>query len=113
MDLARGHVAALRRLFAHDGSFTVNLGTGKGYSVLEAIRTFEKASGRTVPYEVIARRPGDIASCYANPTAPWELFGWHTEKGLEDMCAGLWRWQRMNPTGSARLTPQHFFDGSE
>jgi UDP-glucose 4-epimerase len=99
VDLARGHVAALNRLFEKDESFTVNLGTGKGYSVLDAIRTFQIVSGRTIAYEVVARRPGDIASCYADPTAAVELLGWRAEKGLEEMCADTWRWQQMNPTG--------------
>jgi UDP-glucose 4-epimerase len=99
VDLARGHVAALNRLFVEDESFTVNLGTGKGYSVLDAIRTFEIVSGRTIAYEVVARRPGDVASCYADPTAARELLGWRAEKELEEMCADTWRWQQMNPKG--------------
>ncbi|MDB5763509.1 MAG: UDP-galactose-4-epimerase [Herminiimonas sp.] len=99
VDLARGHVAALARLFSRRGSFTVNLGTGRGYSVLEAVRAFEAASGRTVPYEIVSRRPGDIASCYASPVAARELLGWRAEKDLEDMCADHWRWQKMNPEG--------------
>lgn len=99
VDLARGHVAALVRLFSHDDSFTVNLGTGRGYSVLEAVRAFEKASGHKVPYEIIARRPGDIASCYALPKAAFELLSWQVEKGLDEMCQDLWRWQSMNPNG--------------
>lgn len=99
VDLARGHVAALHRLFAHDGSFTVNLGTGQGYSVLDALHAFEKASGRAIPYEIVSRRPGDIASCYADPMTAQELLGWRAKKGIAEMCADLWRWQEMNPTG--------------
>ena len=99
VDLARGHVAALGRLFAQPGGFTVNLGTGKGYSVLEAVRAFEAASGCAVPFDIMPRRPGDIASCYASPTQARELLGWHAEKNLEEMCMDHWRWQRMNPQG--------------
>lgn len=99
VDLARGHVAALNRLFSKDGLFTVNLGTGQGYSVLDAVRTFEQASERSVPYEIASRRPGDVASCYASPIAARELLNWRAEKTLKDMCVDLWRWQSMNPNG--------------
>lgn len=99
VDLARGHVAALNRLFSKEGSFTVNLGTGRGYSVLDAVRAFEAASERPVPYEIVARRPGDIASCYASPIAARELLNWRAEKSLKDMCVDLWRWQKRNPNG--------------
>jgi UDP-glucose 4-epimerase len=99
VDLARGHVAALGRLFVQPGAFTVNLGTGRGYSVLEAVRAFEAASGCAVPFDFMPRRPGDIASCYASPTEASELLGWHAEKNLEEMCVDHWRWQRMNPQG--------------
>ncbi len=99
VDLARGHVAALDRLFAKEGVFTVNLGTGNGYSVLEAVRAFEQASERLVPYEIVARRPGDVASCYASPIAARELLNWRAEKNLKDMCIDLWRWQTKNPDG--------------
>lgn len=99
VDLARGHVAALNRLFAADKGFTVNLGTGQGYSVLEIVRAFETASGRPVPYDIVARRPGDIAVCYANPTMAREVLGWQANKGLEEMCSDHWRWQSMNPQG--------------
>jgi UDP-glucose 4-epimerase len=99
VDLARGHVAALNRLFSKEGSFTVNLGTGHGYSVLDAVRAFEQASERQVPYEIVARRPGDVASCYASPIAARELLNWRAEKTLKNMCTDLWRWQTMNPNG--------------
>ncbi len=101
VDLARGHVAALDRLFAAARGFTVNLGTGRGYSVLEIVRAFEAASRRAVPYDIAGRRPGDIAVCYANPAMARELLGWQAKKGLEEMCADHWRWQSMNPQGFA------------
>jgi UDP-glucose 4-epimerase len=99
VDLARGHVAALHRLFARPGGFTVNLGTGHGYSVLQAVRAFEAASERAIPYEIVSRRPGDIASCYASPGLAQELLGWRAGKNLADMCADHWRWQKINPDG--------------
>ncbi|WP_091906553.1 UDP-glucose 4-epimerase GalE [Chitinasiproducens palmae] len=99
VDLARGHLAALARLETKGDSFTVNLGTGRGYSVLEAVAAFEQASGRSVPYEIVARRPGDIATCYADPTAAYEMLAWRAEYGLERMCVDQWRWQSQNPDG--------------
>lgn len=99
VDLARGHLAALAELFRSGRSFTVNLGTGRGYSVLEMMRAFEQASGKQVPYEIVARRPGDIAVCYADPMQAWNLLDWRARKGLEEMCADHWRWQSMNPQG--------------
>ena len=99
VDLAKGHVAALNRLFAQEGGFTVNLGTGQGYSVLDTIRAFEEASGRPVPYQIVPRRPGDIASCYASPVKAKELLGWQAEKGMREMCEDHWRWQKGNPEG--------------
>ena len=100
VDLAIGHVAAIRRLAEHPGELvTVNLGTGNGYSVLEMVKAFEEASGRPVPYEIVARRPGDVASCYADPTRAFELLGWKAERGLKEMCEDAWRWQYNNPNG--------------
>ena len=99
VDLARGHVAALARLFAHEGGFTVNLGSGHGHSVLETVRAFELASGRSVPYKITARRPGDIAACYADPSKAQALLDWRAEKNLADMCLDHWRWQSTNPNG--------------
>lgn len=99
VDLAQGHVAALREIFRNGRSFTVNLGTGQGYSVLEMIRAFELASGRRVPYEITARRPGDIATCYADPMSAWNVLDWRARKGLEEMCTDHWRWQSLNPNG--------------
>ena len=101
VDLAAGHVAALRRLFDAPGSFTVNLGTGRGNSVLEVVAAYAKASGRAVPYQVMPRRPGDIASCYADPSLARQLLGWTAEHGLARMCEDSWRWQSMNPNGFA------------
>ncbi len=99
LDLADGHVAAVKRLLDGNDSFTVNLGTGRGYSVLEVIRAFERASGRAVPYEVVPRRPGDIAACYADPALAQRLLGWRAQRDLAAMCADSWRWQEMNPNG--------------
>lgn len=99
VDLARGHVAALESVRRSDKCMTVNLGTGQGYSVLEMVHAFEAACGRDLPYQIVDRRPGDIASCYANPSLAYEALGWRAEKGLEDMCADHWRWQHSNPNG--------------
>jgi UDP-glucose 4-epimerase len=99
VDLAKGHLAALDQVFKQDGAFTVNLGTGNGYTVKDMISAFEKASGRSVPFKVVARRPGDIAECYADPAYAQSLLGWRAEKGIEQMCADGWRWQSMNPQG--------------
>ena len=100
VDLALGHIAALRRLESHPGELvTVNLGTGNGYSVLEMVHAFEEASGRKVPYEIVARRPGDVAECYADPSRALELLGWKAERGLREMCEDAWRWQSNNPDG--------------
>jgi UDP-glucose 4-epimerase len=93
-DLALGHVAALRALLRGDGGFTVNLGTGRGHSVLEVIQAFEQASGRSVPWQFVARRPGDVATCYADPTLAERLLGWRATRSLADMCADAWRWQQ-------------------
>jgi UDP-glucose 4-epimerase len=98
-DLAEGHVAALRRLLDHPGSLTVNLGTGQGYSVLDLVRAYEAASGRSVPYEIVARRPGDIAACWADPAMARELLGWEAKLDLARMCEDSWRWQHTNPQG--------------
>ena len=99
VDLARGHVAALGRAGEQAGAFTVNLGTGRGYSVLEMVRAFERASGRPVPYRLVGRRPGDIAECYADPSYARALLGWQAERGIDEMCADAWRWQSSNPQG--------------
>ncbi len=99
VDLAEGHVAALRRLLDHPGSFTVNLGTGRGHSVLEVVAAFASASGRAVPYEIRPRRPGDVASCWADPARAQQLLGWQAQLDLARMCADAWRWQINNPRG--------------
>jgi UDP-glucose 4-epimerase len=78
---------------------TVNLGTGRGYSVIEVVKAFEKASGRPVPYEIVARRPGDVAQCYAEPGLAERELGWRAERGIDEMCADAWRWQSANPEG--------------
>ncbi|MBK6652503.1 UDP-glucose 4-epimerase GalE [Zoogloea sp.] len=99
VDLAVGHVAAVRRLTERPGVLTVNLGTGRGYSVIEVVKAFEKASGRPVPYEIVARRPGDVAQCYAEPSLAEEELGWRASRGIDEMCADSWRWQSSNPQG--------------
>jgi UDP-glucose 4-epimerase len=98
-DLAEGHVAALSRLFDGAASMTVNLGTGRGHSVMEVIDTFAKASGRPVPFVVAPRRPGDVAACYADATRAGQLLDWRARLDLPRMCQDSWRWQQMNPQG--------------
>ena len=99
VDLAEGHVAALRQLLDAPGSFTVNLGTGRGYSVLELVAAYARARGRPIPYEIVARRPGDVAACYADPTLAQQRLGWRAQHDLDRMCADSWRWQTLNPNG--------------
>ena len=94
VDLARGHLAALEALSDTSGVMAVNLGTGQGYSVLDVVRAFEKASDRPVPYRIVPRRPGDVAQCYADPTLAKELLGWQAQRGLDEMCRDSWRWQQ-------------------
>ena len=101
VDLALGHLKALERLHKEPACLTVNLGTGVGYSVLEMVRAFEQASGKTVPYKVAPRRDGDIAACYADPGQALATLAWHAERGLQTMCADAWRWQSHNPNGYA------------
>lgn len=101
VDLAKGHVKALQA-FDNDNVedlFKVNLGTGKGYSVLEMVSAFSKASGKDVAYEIVDRRPGDIACCYADPALAKEMLGWNAEYGIQEMCDDTWRWQSQNPQG--------------
>jgi len=98
-DLAEGHVAALRALLDKGKSFTVNLGTGRGNSVLEVVHAFEQASGRPIPYQLAPRRPGDVAQCYADPALAQRLLGWQARHTLADMCRDAWRWQSGNPEG--------------
>ena len=98
-DLAAGHVAALQALLAKGESFTVNLGSGQGHSVLELVRAFEQASGRQVPIQFAPRRAGDVARCWADATLAHELLGWQARHTLDEMCADAWRWQSGNPDG--------------
>lgn len=101
VDLAKGHLKALGYLDSNEGIETFNLGTGNGYSVLELVKTFEEVNSIRIPYEVVGRRPGDIAVCYANAEKAEKLLGWKAEKGLEEMCKDSWRWQSNNPNGYA------------
>lgn len=98
-DLAEGHVSALRYLRDRDRSIKVNLGTGRGYSVVEVARAFERASGRSIPLVFAERRPGDVAACYADPALAEQELGWRARRSLDDMCADTWRWQSANPRG--------------
>ena len=99
VDLAKGHVAAVKYALEHDGCDVFNLGTGTGYSVLDMVKAFETASGAQVPYVITARRPGDLATCYADPAKSAQILGWKAEKTLEDMCRDSWAWQSANPMG--------------
>lgn len=99
VDLARGHLKALDALRNTQGALTINLGTGRGYSVLEMIKAFSLACGRELPYRIAARRPGDVAACYADPAYAAKVLGWRAERGIEQMCADSWRWQSRNPDG--------------
>jgi UDP-glucose 4-epimerase len=101
VDLSLGHLKALEKLQSSPGVVTYNLGTGKGYSVLDMVKAFEKTSGKKVTYEIVKRRAGDIAACYANPALALEELGWKASRGLEKMCEDTWRWQSANPTGYA------------
>lgn len=99
VDLAVGHVKAIQKIFDKPGLAVFNLGTGKGYSVLDMVKAFSKASGKEVPYEIKPRREGDIAMCYADPKKAREELGWEAKHGLDEMCEDTWRWQSMNPDG--------------
>lgn len=107
VDLAIGHLKALKALNnpllevndQSSGCLTVNLGTGRGYSVLDVVKAYQQASGQPIPYKIAPRRPGDIASCYADPQNAFKLLNWKAQYGLDEMCVDSWRWQRMNPEG--------------
>jgi UDP-glucose 4-epimerase len=99
VDLAKGHLKALDKLNEYPGLVTYNLGTGKGYSVLDLVKAFEKASGRKIIYKIIERRAGDIATCYADPKKAQKELGWRAEKSIDEMCEDSWRWQIKNPNG--------------
>jgi UDP-glucose 4-epimerase len=99
VDLATGHLKALEKLRQKPGVVAYNLGTGRGNSVLEVVAAFERASGREIPYRIVARRPGDVALTYADPSKAQRELGWRAELGLDEMCADVWRWQENNPNG--------------
>ena len=99
VDLARGHVAAIKYLLSHTGEGVFNLGTGTGYSVLDMVKAFESANGVSVPYEIADRRPGDLATCYAEPAKSREVLGWEAQFDQNDMCRDSWNWQSKNPNG--------------
>lgn len=98
VDLAKGHIASLKKL-SENGIYTYNLGTGKGYSVLDAVKAFESANALEIPYDIVERRPGDIAECYADPALAEKELGWRADKELVDMCRDTWNWQKNNPNG--------------
>ena len=99
VDLARGHVKAIQKLANNEGVSIYNLGTGKGYSVLDVVKAYEKACGKTIPYEIKPRRAGDIATCYSDATKAKNELGWEAQYGIEEMCADSWNWQKNNPDG--------------
>ena len=99
VDLAKGHLKALEKIEKENDTFVYNLGTGTGYSVLQVVEAFEKASGVKVPYKIVDRRPGDLATCYSDPSKAEKELGWKAEKGIDEMCADSYRWQHNNPNG--------------
>ena len=99
VDLARGHVAAIDYMRTHKGENVFNLGTGTGYSVLDMVKAFERVTGQKVPYKIVDRRPGDLATVYAEPAKSAEELGWKAEHNLDDMCRDTWNWQSKNPRG--------------
>lgn len=99
VDLALGHVKAVEKVGGETGLFIYNLGTGRGYSVLDVVKAFEKASGVNIKYEIVARRAGDIATCYSDPSKVYKELGWKAERDIEEMCEDSWRWQKQNPNG--------------
>ncbi len=99
VDLSIGHLRAIERLMQNPGVVTYNLGTGQGYSVLDVVKAFEKASGKEIPYQIAPRRAGDIAACYADPALAAAELNWQAERGIDEMCTDSWRWQSQNPKG--------------
>ena len=99
VDLATAHVAALQAIEKNAGLAIYNIGTGHGYSVLDVVNAFEKANGVKVPYSIKPRRPGDIATCYCDPSKAERELGWKAKYGIEDMCRDSWNWQSQNPNG--------------
>lgn len=106
VDLAKGHVCAVKKLLEHPGLVIYNLGTGVGYSVLDIIHNFEKACGKKIPYVIAPRRPGDIATCYSDPSKAERELGWKAQYGIDRMCEDAWRWQTMNPNGYDEVSNQ-------
>lgn len=102
VDLAKGHIKALEKLNTNSGLVIYNLGTGKGYSVLDLVKEFSKASGKEIPYKIVGRRKGDIAICYADPSKANNELGWNAEKSIEEMCEDSWRWQKNNSNCNSR-----------
>jgi UDP-glucose 4-epimerase len=99
VDLAEGHLKAIEKVSKEPGFYNINLGTGVGYSVLDMIKAFSNVSGVEIPYEIVARRPGDIAACFSEATYARECLGWEAKRGIKEMCEDTWRWQSMNPNG--------------
>ena len=99
VDLALGHLKAVEKLNTNPGLVTYNLGTGRGYSVFEVVAAFERACGHKIPYQVVERRPGDVATSYADPSRARQELGWQAKRGIDEMCADAWRWQSQNPKG--------------
>jgi UDP-glucose 4-epimerase len=99
VDLALGHIKAVEKVLGETGCNTYNLGTGTGYSVLDVVNAFEKANNIKIKYEIAPRRPGDIATCYSDPSKAKEELGWVAERGIDEMCEDSWRWQSQNPNG--------------
>lgn len=99
VDLALGHIKAVEKVENNEGLFIYNLGTGKGYSVLDVVKAFEKASGVNIPYKIGPRRDGDIATCYSDPSKAEKELGWKAQRDIEEMCEDSWRWQKQNPNG--------------
>ena len=99
VDLAKGHVAAIEYMQQHRGESVFNLGTGQGYSVLDMVKAFERVTGKKIPYEIVGRRPGDLATVYASPDKSAQILGWKAEHDLDDMCRDTWAWQSKNPNG--------------
>ena len=99
VDLALGHIKAVEKAENNEGLFIYNLGTGKGYSVLDVVKAFEKASGVNIPYKIGPRRDGDIATCYSDPSKAEKELGWKAQRDIEEMCEDSWRWQKQNPNG--------------
>jgi len=97
--LAKGHIGAVDYALHHKGTEHINLGTGKGYSVLDVLHAYEKACGKTLPYKILDRRPGDIAECYADPSKAKKLLGWEAQYGIDDMCRDSWNFTLKNPNG--------------